>query len=123
VERSRLQSQAAQAREQQLPDQRRVPRGADTGQQDTVERAQPQRRRLDRVTLTAGDEPQRAGLRVDRVMHVIGMSSARRRLVLGHDIRLRYFADGNTGVRFSRMALTPSRTSGYENDSISSASD
>src|SRR5207245_8524796 len=88
-----------------------------------VELAQPRRRRLDRGALPAGDEPERAGLREDRVVHVVGMAGARRRLVGGHDVGLRYFAEGKTGVRFSRIALTPSCTSGYENESISRASD
>src|SRR5262249_34737281 len=92
-------------------------------QQHALERAQPQRGTLDPLGLAAGDEPKHPGLSVDRVVHVVGMSTARRGRAVGHGAGARYFAEGKTGARFSRIAFTPSRTSGYENDSISSASD
>ncbi len=123
VEGARLEPEPAEAREEQLADERRVPRGADAGQQHVVEPAQPKRRRLDRIGLPAGDQPQRAGLGIDRVVHVVRMAGARRRRAVAHVVGLRYFAEGKTGARFSRIAFTPSRTSGYENESISSARD
>src|SRR5262245_29650992 len=100
-----------------------MPGGSDTGQQHALEPAQAQGRALDPFGLAAGDEPQRTGLGVDRVVHVVGMSGSGCRRGLGHGVGPRYFAEGKAGARFSRIAFTPSPTSGYENDSISSARD
>ena len=123
MERAGAVAEPADAREEELADERRVPRGADAGEEHAIHFTQARRRRLDRLALAAGDEPERAGLSVDRVVHVIGMAGARLRRACGHDVGLRYLAEGKAGARFSRSALTPSRTSACVKESISSASD
>src|SRR2546426_738122 len=116
-------AEPTQAWEAQRADEGRVPRGAGAREAHAIELAQACRRALDRVALAAGDEPKGPGLSVNGVVHVIGMIGARRRRVRGHDVGLRYLAEGKAGARFSRSALTPSRTSACVKESISSASD
>ena len=70
--------QAADAREQQLADEGRVPGGADAGQPDVRGFGEPRGGGRQRAVLAARQQPEGTGLRVDRVVHVVGMTGPQR---------------------------------------------